>query len=212
MKTREKILLASLALFNDEGEPNVTTVDIAAELDISPGNLYYHFKGKSVIILELYDRFEAELIDILNAPLATLNDDDSWIYLYVIFEHIYAFRFFYQHQRDIIQRVPKLEGRYKRLLRRKYNNAMGLLNYFRDNEIIAMSDDEVAEISDNIVLVQTAWLNYEDLRDLKLSDELMLHRGVFQIIVMIAPYLTEAHKDKYQHFRALYHSRLLAEA
>jgi len=212
MKTREKILLASLALFNDEGEPNVTTVDIAAELDISPGNLYYHFKGKSVIILELYERFESELIEILNAPLEKLDGDDSWIYLYVIFEHIYAFRFFYQHQRDIIQRVPQLESRYKRLLKRKYDNAMSLLNYFRANNMIAMSDDEVAEVSDNIVLVQTAWLNYENLRGLRLNDELMLHRGVFQIIVMIAPYLTKAHKDQYQHFRSLYHSRLQAQS
>ena len=46
MKTPQKILLISLDLFNSQGEQNVTSVDIALELDISTGNLYYHYKNK----------------------------------------------------------------------------------------------------------------------------------------------------------------------
>jgi len=209
MKTREKILLASLALFNEEGEPNVTTVDIAAEIDISPGNLYYHFKGKGAIILELYQQFEAELVEILNAPLDALSGDDSLIYLYIVFEQIYAFRFFYQHQRDVIQRVPELEPRYKRLLSRKHRNAMALLTHFREQQMLSISDEEIAEVSDNIVLVQTYWLNYAELRDLRLSDELMLHKGVFQIVAMLAPYLKGEYQHVLQKLRSLYQARLI---
>ncbi|MEZ5436137.1 MAG: TetR/AcrR family transcriptional regulator [Pseudomonadales bacterium] len=85
MKTREKILQASLLLFNEEGEPNVTTVDIANELEISPGNLYYHFKGKEVIIDVLFSRFEDGFTEILHAPIKKeLKVEDSWYYLHVI--------------------------------------------------------------------------------------------------------------------------------
>lgn len=178
MKTREKILYASLALFNDEGEPNITTVDIAAEIEISPGNLYYHFKGKPSIMLELYEHFESEIIDILNAPLDNFKGDDSWIYIYVLFERIYQFRFFYQNQHDILQRIPELQPRFKRLLNRKFKTFVLLLSNFRDAGVIHVSDEELSVIAENTVLLQTHWLNYLQVRTGGMEEDVMLHRGV----------------------------------
>ena len=77
MKTRDKILLSSLDLFNERGERNVTTNHIAAHLAISPGNLYYHFRNKSDIIYEIFLEYE-KLVDFYldipeNRPI-TLDD------------------------------------------------------------------------------------------------------------------------------------------
>jgi AcrR family transcriptional regulator len=58
MKTAERILITALDIFNQQGENNVSSVEIAMELNISPGNLYYHFKGKEVIVAELFDLYQ----------------------------------------------------------------------------------------------------------------------------------------------------------
>ncbi len=208
MKTRDKILYASLALFNEEGEPNVTTVDIAAELDISPGNLYYHFKGKASIILTLYESFESELVEILNAPVTDLQGDDSWIYMYVLFERIYQFRFFYQNQHDILRRVPELQPRFRRLLNRKFKTVIALLSHLCEQAVVEMSDEQMGVTAENIVLLLTHWLNYLQVRVGEIEESIMLHRGVFQLISMITPFLRPEHSDVRQRFTEIYLSRV----
>jgi len=98
-KTKTKILKTALALFNNEGESAVSSVDIASVIGISPGNLYYHYKGKDEIIVELFADFEEEIRQVLSSPVREpLRLEDNWVYLYIIFEEIYDFRFFYKNQ------------------------------------------------------------------------------------------------------------------
>ena len=81
-RTRERILELSLKLFNDIGEPNVTTTTIAEEMEISPGNLYYHFRNKDDIINSIFAQFEQQIEKRLRFPddhRPTI--DEMWSYL-----------------------------------------------------------------------------------------------------------------------------------
>ena len=54
MKTKDKIVLTSIELFNRSGVVAVTTNHIAKEMNISPGNLYFHFENKEEIIRHIF--------------------------------------------------------------------------------------------------------------------------------------------------------------
>lgn len=54
VNTRTRILRSARRLFNEQGSRGTTTNHIAAAIDISPGNLYYHFPNKEAIIREIH--------------------------------------------------------------------------------------------------------------------------------------------------------------
>ena len=53
MNTKEKILNASLKLYNSKGVSNVSLRAIADEVGISVGNLQYHFKKREEIVINI---------------------------------------------------------------------------------------------------------------------------------------------------------------
>ena len=206
MKTRDKILLSSLALFNTDGEPNVTAVDIANELDISPGNLYYHFHGKDEIIPELYAAFELELIDILSAPLEkNLSAQDTWFYLYIVFEHIFNHRYFYRNLNDILQRYPQIAKKFSKLLELKVQAARAVALELRSQNFLELDDLQLERLCDNIAMSLTFWLNYTQLRE-------QIHQGVFQIMSLVTQHLRPEFRYFYDECCALFDALAQGEA
>jgi AcrR family transcriptional regulator len=59
-KTKDKIIQTSLELFNNASVSAVTTNHIAKELNISPGNLYFHFRNKEEIIRQIFKNMSKE--------------------------------------------------------------------------------------------------------------------------------------------------------
>ena len=93
-QTPQRIIQAALDLFNHYGEPNVTTNRIADELDISPGNLHYHFRTKQNLIDALFEQFEQRMLGLLSANEADQTDiEDAWFFLHLVFETIADYRF-----------------------------------------------------------------------------------------------------------------------
>ncbi len=211
MKTRDRILQTALYLFNEEGEPNVTTVDLSNELDISPGNLYYHFKGKDQLIAELYDNFERNLQMILIAPIdEPLSVKDNWYYLYVVLEEIYHFRFFYNNLTDLLHRYPKINKRFCRILSLKEATTLAMLLELVKKEQLLATIPEIERLSNSITLTITYWFNYQSIKNTQLTDEKnIIHHGVYQIMSQLAPYLGDNQRLFYEKCQYLYEQVLL---
>ena len=85
MKTKDKITNKALELFNEFGTNAVSTNHIAKALEMSPGNLYYHFKNKKEIIQELLKKMIEEYDNIFSDNNL---DDESNILQQLIFDDI----------------------------------------------------------------------------------------------------------------------------
>lgn len=107
--TRHRILVTSLLLFNEHGVPRTTINDIADEIDISPGNLHYHFRKKEEIVDALTAEFQADARKVLHPPDSeTVSLDDFWWFLHHLLELKEAYRFMLTDTDLLADEYPKV--------------------------------------------------------------------------------------------------------
>lgn len=193
-QTRQRILDASLAMFNAQGEPNVTTNHIADELEISPGNLYYHFRNKDDIIEHLFGRYEERMDEALAAPSGRLPElEDIWLQLHLVFECIWDYRFLYRDLVEIVARNRRLRLRFARILKRADERAHLVMRGLSQAGIMRGTADELEAASTNVLVLSTFWLNYSAVRGDK-DEQQAIRQGIIQVMMLLAPFLRDAER------------------
>ena len=193
-QTRQRILDTSLAMFNTQGEPHVTTNHIADELEISPGNLYYHFRNKDDIIEQLFAGYEQSMDTALTAPSGRLPGlEDVWLQLHLVFECIWDYRFLYRDLVDILSRNRRLRMRFARILKRADEQAQTVMRGLVQAGVMRASADEVDAAATNILVIATFWMNYAAARGDK-DERASIRDGIVQVMMLIAPFLRDAER------------------
>ncbi|MGF6692001.1 TetR/AcrR family transcriptional regulator [Pseudomonas sp. D(2018)] len=186
MKTRDRILECALDLFNRNGEPNVTTLEIATELGISPGNLYYHFHGKEPLVMELFARFQDELAPLLDPPAdAQLDAEDYWLFLHLIVERLSQYRFLFQDLSNLAGRLPKLARGMRNWLNALKRTLASLLARLKAEHQLTSDTDALGQLVEQITLTLLFSLDYQ--RVLGSGGEIRL--VVYQVMMLVAPHL-----------------------
>jgi AcrR family transcriptional regulator len=205
-RTRERILETSLRLFNDFGEPNITTTVIADEMNISPGNLYYHFGSKDEIVNTLFAQFEREIDGVLAAPTArATNVEDVWLFLHILFESIWRYRFLYRDLNDLLSRNRLLEVHFKRLLAAKVRTATSLCESLAVGGEMRATPQEIPALATNMVVVMTYWLSYAYVQNPRNPNEgETLARGVYHVMTLVAPFLTGQARELFERLGSTY--------
>ncbi|HWU52707.1 MAG TPA: TetR/AcrR family transcriptional regulator [Tahibacter sp.] len=195
-RTRERILEIALVMFNSQGEPNVTTNHIADELEISPGNLYYHFRNKDDIVEQLFAAYETRMDEALQVPQERLpNLEDIWMQLHRVFECMWDFRFLYRDLVDILSRNRKLKLHFGRMLNRAATSASEVLKGLAQAEILRATADEIRASAENVLLLTTFWLNFNAVRNSRADpNQEDLNQGIYQVMLLIAPFLRDAER------------------
>jgi AcrR family transcriptional regulator len=210
MKTRDKIIQASIALFNEQGERNVTTNHIAADLGISPGNLYYHFRNKEDIILSIYEEYARNLlIETMPEVSPDVKPLDAIIlYMDVVFQAMMKFRFFYSNLPVLLAKNPLLHDKYVEVQGFIAQRVSELLLSLREAKMMEFLDEDLADIVSILRLVNTFWLSFYQTQnnDSEINDA-VFYQGVLKILVIIQPYISDGAKNEFLEARAMYRQR-----
>jgi AcrR family transcriptional regulator len=209
-RTAERIASVSLDLFNRFGEPNVSTTLISSELNISPGNLYYHFPAKDKLVSHLFDRYESEVLGLMAASGDVQDVEDAWFFLHSLFELIWEYRFLYRDLNDLLSRNRHLETHFKSILESKTAALRHLLESMVHAKHLQMDAHTVETLSASMSVVVTYWLSYEYVRDPRHAMEeqsagLALSRGAKHVLALLTPYLrTDGQRAHLQSLTAAY--------
>ena len=196
MKTRDRILLTALTLFNKHGENAVTSVDIALELDISPGNLYYHFKGKESMVVALMRMHEKHIQRVLVADkLDALNAEDVMYYFYLLIDSLHVFRFFYRSPADLAEKYPSIARQRTAILRSIQRQLTLLFTQLEKRALFSASATDRALLVELLSLVIFQSCQFDELNS-HMDETSQRYHALSLIMVSLLPRLAISEQQR----------------
>lgn len=199
MKTKERILLGSLDLFNLNTANEVTTNDIAKELKMSPGNLYFHYKNKEQIIRELFKRLAQET-NLIWKPQTKLAKKNEKIQLVDFIDRnlqlYWKFRFFHRELYTLRKKDPELSKLW-RLHLKKMSRLMIILykHWVRAGVMLPIeSVSEMEFVGELLFVASNSFMQFFETVD-RAPHQKTIEKARRHITRMLTPYLTGQTKD-----------------
>jgi AcrR family transcriptional regulator len=191
MKTRERILVAALRLFNAQGTGAISTNHIANELGISPGNLYYHFRNKEEIIRALFEQQFAHWDVIYALPddrLPTLADLQRLVR--ATFAMSWDYRFIYRELIALLRRDEQLQRRWVEVRARGFAGFRELVEQFVAAGVLRAPEppETVQRLAELCWLISEFWLASVEGSG-QAVDAAQMDHGVALMLQVLEPFL-----------------------
>lgn len=208
MKTKEKIVQASLELFNLHGERSITTNHIAAHIKISPGNLYYHYRNKSDIIARIFDQYEKAVDELFDLPTdRDITPEDRAQLTETLLDLIWEYRFMHRDLLGMLTNDAELKERYKTFAAKGIKSTEMVYRRMCESGFMDIPEEQIKPLSLNIWILVTSWTTYLGTA-LGISEDQLtreqMSQVVYQATYLEMPFLTEATKEETQHLLATY--------
>ncbi|MFP5519568.1 MAG: TetR/AcrR family transcriptional regulator [Bdellovibrionia bacterium] len=199
MKTKEKILLTSVDLFNRSGVNAITTNHIAKAMSISPGNLYFHYDNKEEILVELFKRMAKETYAIWSPkkvkttnPLKFIDEN---------FEVYWKYRFFHREMYALRRKDPKLAKMWRDHIQKMMKLMIVLYRrWVKDLHMQKINDvDEMRYISESLLAMATTFLQFFESAE-KQPGKKSIERGKRHVARLLLPYTIGAARADFENY------------
>lgn len=196
MKT--KILDTARRLFNEKGFSQISLRMLADELDISPGNLTYHYKKKDDIVMALYEEFVATTNESFSKVEAARDDllerimDTTWLFYKVSWEY----RFFMVEWVYFMQQYAVMREHFTALMNTRREQFRISFENMRSQQMMQpeMVEGYDEDLIDTIFLIGNFWISQElSLCNNKTGEE-AINKGVKSMINLFIPLFEPAYR------------------
>lgn len=196
--TKIKIKNSAIHLFNTQETLSVSTNHIAKEANISPGNLYYHYKNKEEIVTDLYldlsKRFEEinsfENILLSSNPIKVL--DNTFELMGDIF---YEYRFLLRDSMVLIALYPSFKEHFVKNQEKRIKQIESLLQYLLKEKVVQYEENINLERRAKMHWFITAyWQSFASSTGEVSKESIKEAKEVF-FEFMIYPFLTKKGKE-----------------
>ena len=195
MTTKDKIIETSVKLFNEKRCLNTSTRHISNELGISVGNLYYHFKNKEEILIEIFLRY----VNAVFKEISFLNHSQDEIFLLKNFlvdtlDSNIEYRFLHLELNLLLISFSKFKTIMQEQLKLEIKMIKELLYHqIKYGYLKQLNEIEIEFLVSNSWILASSNLSYWNL----LSDDIIknVKKGSLNVYYLIKPYLTQKSLD-----------------
>jgi|TARA_B110000438_G_scaffold45055_1_gene45120 hypothetical protein len=188
-KTKDRILISSLVLFNEGGFNNVTTASIAKHTGILEGSLWYHFNSKKDIV--------STHIQILEKVFFSVNKHiDSKEFEIIIGEFFQSYNIIWDFRyilRDNFQKTFEGDESILKSIK-KINNfldkwAENKILHSYESGLIKINSKEIENLSEIILVIGRYWLDFSMKKYPDFNISSLRLKGLKHIVTVLSPYL-----------------------
>ncbi|MDO4432971.1 MAG: TetR/AcrR family transcriptional regulator [Alysiella sp.] len=197
--TYQRIIDASLQLFNEHGERTISTNHIAQHLSMSPGNLYYHFANKDEIIMQLFKRYSETMHRYLMQTKLPESVSKTVGYAFGLYDILWHYRFLFSDVNTLLVRSAALLGEHHDFTRIRIAPLLvKLLQQLADNGVIVIDEIGVRDLSVNMWLITKYWFEFDhSLPERATSEQQAKARGVYRTLSLLRPYIDPTHLPEF---------------
>jgi len=188
-KTKDKILISSLVLFNEDGFNNVTTALIAKQTGILEGSLWYHFNSKKDIV-SMHIKVLEKVFLSANQQIKSKDFETIINEFFQSYNIIWDFRYIlrdnflktFEGDESILKSITEINNYLDKWAENR------ILHSF-ESGLIEINSKEIENLSEIILVIGRYWLDFSMKKYPGVNINSLRLKGLKHIITILKPYL-----------------------
>lgn len=198
--TKKKILTKARLLFNDLGFGNVTIRMIALELEMSSGNLNYHFKTREDILEALY----FEMVEVFDNRIGQLGEKEITLQtvrqdIYDSLKRMIDYRFFWTDFYNLLRLNKEIKKHFDGVYSKRFKGYEFLIDFLINKGLLKDFEysTERQLFIERMIGFSNTWLYNSFVYDIDIDDA-YVNCQTNSLLAMFYPYLTDLGKGHFK--------------